>query len=121
EESPASAWAQSKSQSCYEGYLQKCGVDGEQPGGSLPRFLPGLTHQRHEAGDGSPHLGTKDCGDHFNRLEERSAFRRETTETTSSLSVSDQESVPPLGIILGGGQSGSSGDARIEGEYQQVW
>ena len=31
------------------------------------------------------------------RLEERSTFRRQTIEATSSLSVSDQESVPSLG------------------------
>ena len=54
-------------------------------------------HEGHEAGDGSPHLGAKDCGDHSHRLEERSTFRRETIETTSSLSVSNRESVPSLG------------------------
>jgi len=64
--------------------------------GAFHDFLPRLTHERHEAGDGSPHLGAKDCGDYSNRLEERSTFRRETTEATSSLNVSDQESVPSL-------------------------
>src|SRR5580704_12676557 len=54
-------------------------------------------HEGHEAGDGSPHLGAKDCGDHSHRLEERSTFRRETIETTSSLSVSNRESVPSFG------------------------
>src|SRR5713101_328637 len=81
----------------YENHLQKCGEYGQQPRGSVPRFLPRLAHQRHAASNGSPHLGAKDCGDHSHRLEERSTFRRETTEATSSLSVSDQESVPSLG------------------------
>ena len=40
--------------------------------------------------------------------EERSTFRRGTTETASSLSVSDLESVPSLEIILGGGNRVSS-------------
>jgi len=77
--------------------FRPCGEHGQQPRGSVPRFLPGLAHQRHGAGDGSPHLGAKDSGDHSRRLEERSTFRRGTTETASSLSVSDQESVPSLG------------------------
>src|ERR1019366_3281492 len=84
-----------------ENHLQECSDHGQQRGGSVPRFLPRLAHERHEASDGSPHLGAKDCGDHSNRLEERSTFRRGTTETASSLSVSDQESVPsPWGSSL---------------------
>src|SRR4029077_20225421 len=75
----------------------ECSEHGQLPGGSVPRFLPGLAHQRHGAGDGSHHLGAKDSGDHSHRLEERSTFRRGTTETASSLSVSDKESVPSLG------------------------
>ena len=70
---------------------------GQQPGGSIPRFLPGLAEEGHEAGDGAPHLGAKDCGDHSSRLEEKSPFRRGTTEAASSLSVSDRDSVPSLG------------------------
>jgi transposase len=46
-------------------------TDGQQSRGTVPRFLPRLTHQRHEAGDGSPHLGTKDCGDHSDPVEDK--------------------------------------------------
>src|SRR5260370_41481082 len=97
QETPATGWAQSKSQSRYENHLQERGEYGQQRRGSVPQFLPRLAHERHEASDGPPHLGAKDSGDHSNHLEERSTFRRETTEATSSLSVSDQESVPSLG------------------------
>src|SRR5260370_42130239 len=101
QETPATGWAQSKSQSRYENHLQERGEYGQQRRGSVPRFLPRLAHERHEASDGPPHLGAKDCGDHSNRLEERSTFRRETAEATSSLSVSDQESVSiPWGSSL---------------------
>ena len=77
--------------------FRPCGEYGQQPGGSVLRLLPRLAHQRHEASNGSPHLGTKDCSDHSNPVEEGSTFRRGTIETASSLSVSDQESVPSLG------------------------
>src|SRR5258708_27817680 len=101
QEPPATAWAQSKSQSRYENHLQEPGEYGQQRRGSVPRFLPRLAHQRHAASNGSPHLGAKDCGDHSNRLEERRTFRRETNEATSSLSVSDQESLSiPWGSSL---------------------
>src|SRR5258708_36711529 len=107
QEPPATAWAQSKSQSRYENHLQERGEYGQQRRGSVPRFLPRLAHQRHAASNGSPHLGAKDCGDHSNRLEERSTFRRETTEATSSLSVGPRVRFHPFGIILGGGSRGS--------------
>ena len=41
-------------------------------------------------------LARKDCRDHVDRLEEGGAFRRQLFETTSRLSVSGRESVPPL-------------------------
>ena len=63
--------------------------------GSLPRFLRGFTRQRNEAFDGSSHLGTQDCNHHFDGLEERSAFRRRTSETASSLSVSAESPFHP--------------------------
>src|SRR5208337_3974149 len=91
------AWAQSKSQSRDERNLQECGKYGQQPGGSVPRLLPRLAHERHAASDGSPHLGAKDCGDHSNPVEEGSTFRRQTIETASSLSVSGGARFHPLG------------------------
>ena len=47
----------------------------------------GSRRQRDEANDGAPHPGAQDRGHHFDRLEERSSFRRRTSKTTSSLSV----------------------------------
>ena len=100
--------------------FRPCGEYGQQPGGSVPRLLPRLAHERHEASNGSPHLGAKDCGHHSHRLEERSTFRRGTTETASSLSVSDQESVPSLGDHPWRWQSGfflrRSGRGRVSSQ-----
>ena len=43
---------------------------------ALPRLLRRFTHQRDEAFHSSRHIGAQDCGHHFDRLEERSEFRR---------------------------------------------
>jgi len=47
-----------------------------------------FARQRDEAFAASSHLDWHDRGDHFDRLEERSAFRRRTPETASCLSAS---------------------------------
>src|SRR5580704_5307715 len=52
---------------------------------------------------------------HFNGLEERSAFRRRTTETTSSFSVCSR-TPPSLDFVSGGGLS-VLGTLWFEGEY----
>ena len=52
-------------------------------------------------------------------MEERSGFRPATVASASSLSLSGERSFPSLGILSGGGRSGS-GDARFEGEYQSM-
>jgi hypothetical protein len=72
--------------------LQECGGEGEPCGRTAARVLRRLAGQGDEADDGSPHLGAQDRGDHFDRGEERSAFRRRTPETASRLSVSGPES-----------------------------
>jgi len=44
--------------------------------------------ERDAANDGPSYLGTEDCRDQFNHLEERSGIRRPTIASTSSLSIS---------------------------------
>ena len=46
-----------------------------------------LTFPSYRTAFGASQLGAQDCGRYFARLEERSEFRRRTSETTSSLSV----------------------------------
>ncbi|SRR6266446_3559488 len=41
-------------------------------------------------------LGTEDCRDQFNHLEERSGIRRPTIASTSSLSISEEQAFPSL-------------------------
>ena len=75
---------------------------------AFPGFLRCARCQRAEASHGASDSGAEDCSDHSARLEERSAFRRPTSETTSSLSVCG-EPYPSLDYISSGGPSGSSG------------
>src|SRR5258705_9908511 len=53
----------------------------------MPRLLRGLVGPGHEAGDGASDAGAQDRGHYFDTLEERSTFRRTTTENASSLSI----------------------------------
>src|SRR6516165_8602662 len=87
--------------------LQERGGEGEQFRRTAARVLRKFAGQGDEAGDGSSHLGSQDRGDHFDRLEERSAFRRRTPETTSRLSVSGPESASSWRSCGGGDPSGS--------------
>src|SRR5207253_1380606 len=83
--------------------LAGCSHHGQHLRWTVPRILRGFAGQGGEADDGSSHLGQEDCRDHVDRLEERSKFRRQTFETTSSLSVSGERVRPsPEDLILGG-------------------
>src|SRR6202040_2011857 len=84
---------------CSSDLLQGCGHEGEHLRWTAPRFLSELARQRDATNDGSTHLGAENCRDHSDRLEERSKFRRQLFKT-SSLSVSDRESVPSWGSSL---------------------
>src|SRR3989441_1262741 len=103
EEADLDSRAESQSPSRSQESVQECRDPGRCQGGSVPGVLPGSGRQRDQAGDGAPNPGTQDRGDHVDRLEERSTLRRPTSETTNSLSVSGQESVPSPGIHPGGG------------------
>jgi hypothetical protein len=50
---------------------------------------------------------------HFDRLEERSAFRRRTSETTSSLSISSR--VHPIAVFIAGVGLSVLRDALVRG------
>jgi|SRR6516164_8890474 len=85
------------------------------PVGSTP--VPGLTsisrgyqgrrpclvsRQRYAARDGTSDLSQKDCHHCFDSVEERGVLRRQSSETTNSLSASDRvRSI--LGIFSSGG------------------
>jgi hypothetical protein len=54
-------------------------------------FTPDLSSgQGHAARNGTPDLGKKDCHHCFDCVEERGVLRRQSSETTNSLSVSDR-------------------------------
>ena len=77
-----------------------CGLDQVRP---LRRVLRGFADQGHAAGNGAADPGQEDCHHCFDRVEERSVLRRQSSETTNSLSVSDRiRSI--LGIFSGGGR-----------------
>src|SRR5579859_7550147 len=73
--------------SLHVAYIQGCGHPSCSRTWPISGVLCQLSCPRNETVDGAAHPGAQDCGDHFARLEERSLFRRRTSETTSSLSV----------------------------------
>ncbi len=87
QEVPGHPRTQRQPQSRSEKHLQR----GGHPSHCRPRTVPGVLRRagsrRDEADDGASHPGTQDRGHHFDRLEERSPFRRPISEATSSLSV----------------------------------
>jgi len=85
--------AESPSQSRAEERIQKCCHRSGCPGWPVPRVLRRAAGPGNPAGNGASDLGAQDGGHHVNRLEERSALRRPTSETTNRLNVSSP-SVP---------------------------
>src|SRR5208282_2421384 len=63
-------------------------------GWSLAEVLRCFGGQGDQAGDGASDFGAQDRRNHFGGLEERSKLRRQTSETTNSLSVSGIRSIP---------------------------
>ena len=84
--------------SVFQNVSQLASWAGVCPGNneSAGKRKRGFAGQGGQANDGSAYLSEEDCSDYVDRLEERSKFRRQTFETTSSLSVSGQRvrSVP---------------------------
>src|SRR5260370_22053643 len=111
------SWPQSESQPRPQSDFQRCGIRSQQRCWTVPRFLRSLARQRKAAIDGAPYPGEEDCSDRPDRLEEGGKFRRQTFETTSSLSVSGKESVPSLETIPGCGHRVLE-TLGFEGKYQ---
>src|ERR1700691_4483068 len=80
--------AESQSQSRTEERIQRCCHRGRCQGWPVQRVLRCAGGQGNQAGDGASDFGAQDGRHHVNRLEERSALRRPTSETTNSLNVS---------------------------------
>ena len=112
EEAGLDSWAEPQSQSRSQESFQECRNRGRCQGRPVSGVLRCAGGQGNPAGDGASDSGAQDCSHHVDRLEERSALRRQTSETTNSLSVSGIRSIP--GIPPGGGESGS-GDTRVRG------
>ena len=64
--------------------------------GPVPGVLRIASGQGNPTGDGASDAGTEDCCHRINHLEERSELRRQTSETTNSLSVSRPRSIPGI-------------------------
>ena len=75
--------------------------------GPLQESYLALVKRGIRPGDGPSHRGAQDRRHHISDLEERSELRRQTSETTNSLSVSAKTYPPSLELISGGGQSDS--------------
>jgi len=69
---------------------QECSDHCFRQTGSVPGILRSLGSQGHATRDGTPDLGEKDCHDRSDRMEERSELRRQISEATNSLSVSER-------------------------------
>jgi len=70
--------------------------------GPFRKILRGFSGQGHAPRNGAADLSQEDCHHRFDCVEERGALRRQSSETTNSLSVSDRvRSI--LGIFSGGG------------------
>ncbi len=95
QESAVPPRSQRQSQSRPEKYLQERGHGGQRPLRTMARFLRQLVGQRDEARDGPSHPSAQDRCDHLGTLEERRTFRRDPTETASSLSVSTESRRSP--------------------------
>ena len=93
EEAGLDSWAESQSPSRTEKSIQGCRHRGRCQGGSVQRVLRCAGGQGNPAGNGASDFGAQAGGHHLARLEERSALRRPTSETTNSLNVSSR-SVP---------------------------
>ena len=87
QEVPGHPRTERQPQSRSEKYLQGCRDPGRCRPWTVPRVPCLFSSQRDEANDGASHSGAQDRGHHFDRLEERSPFRRRISETTSSLRV----------------------------------
>src|SRR5215469_651587 len=100
EKDPGHPRVEPQPQSRFEKYLQGCGHTSGCHRWTLAEFLRSLRRSRNEAAFGTTHLGAQDRRHHFDRLEEGGTFRRRTSETTSSLSVCGELSLPDSFLVM---------------------
>src|SRR5215831_5851852 len=89
-------------QSPSEEFVQECRDYRLHQARPVPRVLCGFTRQRHAARNRAADLSEKNCHHRSDRVEERGPLRRQSSETTNSLSVSDRLR-SMLGIFSSGG------------------
>ena len=77
---------QSRSEKSFKG----AAIVASTKPGPFAGVLRSLVGQGHAAGDGAADPGQEDCHHRVDRVEERSELRRQISETTNSLSVSDR-------------------------------
>jgi hypothetical protein len=82
--------------------VQGCGGRGFQQAGPLSGVLHDFSGQGYAARNGATDLSQEDCHHCFNCVEERGVLRRQSSETTNSLSVFDRIR-SMQGIFSGGG------------------
>jgi transposase len=90
EEACTDSRAERKLQSRSEEPVQGSGGGRFDQAWPVGRVLCGSSVERHAARDGTADPGAEDCHHCFDRVEERSVLRRQSSETTNSLSVSDR-------------------------------
>lgn len=73
EEAGIRTWTRPRSQSSSQICIQECRDPGLYDERSVPGFLQRSGRQRHETGNGAPHLGTEDCHDQLDGMAEGSS------------------------------------------------
>src|SRR5579864_352780 len=81
--------------------VQRRCYSGQRAARTIPRLLPALARQRHQADRGAPHPGTQDCSHYADTVEEGRRLRYRQTELASRLSVSGKNLFPPPVILVG--------------------
>ena len=94
--------AERELQSRSEEFVQGSRGGGFDEARPVRKILRGVSRQGYTPRNGAADLSQEDCHDCFDCVEERSVLRRQSSETTNNLSVSDRvRSI--LGIFSGGG------------------
>src|SRR5246127_4016317 len=100
EETDRDSRTEQELQSPSEEFVQgrrDCRLDQARP---VPRVLYRFSSQRHSSGNGASDLSQKNCHHRSDCVEERGVLRRQSSETTNSLSVSDRVRSNAGGYLL---------------------
>ncbi len=82
-------WTRPRSQSSTQSCIQECSDPSLHEEGPIPGVLSSSRSEGDEAGHGASHSGAEDCHDQLDGVEKRRCVRRQISEVTNSLSVSD--------------------------------